>query len=243
MRSDRNDLWCSRKNPFFNCALSTAVHSWSWHCNVTLLKPRLLFFVLRSRASTCTLASPAPLCACGKFIVYNCCKSIAASFRRWILLKCSIYDFFPVFRNPRFFSKTKCLYLRDALMDFDIPKAGHVFDTSSSKLPVDFLGSEQIPGSNFHDLDFSIFRIFFSRFFRNRKIPKSKSWKFDTAIWSDREKKLQALKNSFRKRVQPSGYQNPCTHLGVTRVRKSWLIAIFMIENLDFVMAVWKQIT
>ena len=49
-------------------------------------------------------------------------------------------------------------------MDFDIPKAGHVFDTSSSKLPVDFLGSEQIPGSNFHDLDFSIFRIFFSRF-------------------------------------------------------------------------------
>ena len=146
-------------------------------------------------------------------------------------------------KNPRFFSKTKSLYLRDALMDFDIPKAGHVFDTSSSKLPVDFLGSEQIPGSNFHDLDFSIFRIFFSRFFRNRKIPKSKSWKFDTAIWSDREKKLQALKNSFRKRVQPSGYQNPCTHLGVTRVRKSWLIAIFMIENLDFVMAVWKQIT
>ena len=41
-------------------------------------------------------------------------------------------------------------------MDFDIPKAGHVFDTSSSKLPVDFLGSEQIPGSNFHDLDFSV---------------------------------------------------------------------------------------
>ena len=55
-----------------------------------------------------------------------------------------------------FLSKTKSLYLRDALMDFDIPKAGHVFDTSSSKLPVDFLGSEQIPGSNFHDLDFSV---------------------------------------------------------------------------------------
>ena len=95
MRSDRNDLWCSRKNPFFNCALSTCtrVHSWPWHYNVTLLKPRLLFFVLRSRASTCTLASPAPLCACGKFIVYNCCKSIAASFRRWILLKCSMISF------------------------------------------------------------------------------------------------------------------------------------------------------
>ena len=130
--------------------------------------------------------------------------------------------------KPRqMFAKKTCffqLYLRDALMDFDIPKAGHVFETSSSKLPVDFLGSEQIPRSNFHDLDFSIFRI---AIFRNRKFPKSKSWKFDVAIWSDRERKLQALKNSFRKRVQPSGYQNPRTQLGVTRVRKSWLIAIF----------------
>ena len=51
MRSDRNDLWCSRKNPFFNCALSTrtTVHSWSWHYNVTPWKPRLLFYVLRSK--------------------------------------------------------------------------------------------------------------------------------------------------------------------------------------------------
>ena len=151
----KRPLMFEKKSVFQLCSHSTAVHSWSWHCNVTLLKPRLLFFVLRSRASTCTLASPAPLCACGKFIVYNCCKSIAASFRRWILLKCSMISF--QFSEIRvFFSKTKSLYLRDALMDFDIPKAGHVFDTSSSKLPVDFLGSEQIPGSNFHDLDFSI---------------------------------------------------------------------------------------
>ena len=56
-------------------------------------------------------------------------------------------------------------------MDFDIPKAGHVFDTSSSKLPVDFLGSEQIPGSNFHDLDFSIFRVFFRDFSEIEKSP------------------------------------------------------------------------
>ena len=106
-------------------------------------------------------------------------------------------------------------------MDFDIPKAGHVFETSFSKLPVDFSRSDQIAVSNFQDLDLGNLRFLKIAKKNIRKIEKSKNLNHENSIPGFAripKNPREVLKNSYRKRVQPSGYQNPSTHLGDTRI-------------------------